>query len=384
MSKKDFIFPVCSIETKKMKEVLNLCSMAVSKSHNDPYILMHIRMSFNFKEKLIHIQSTNIQQGLSTNIPFDFNDDSTEKENFVCCVPHRELSKIVSICYDELFKLIVKEESMLIKYGNSNHSIPIMVKDAKEFPVWKKVLDTAPVILINDKESQFCDFAKKMIAITNNLDLEDATCYIGLECKNNITSLSVTNKFIISVVDFEIKCSEDFDTILITKDGINLIHKLFSNKLVKLFVGNEFIIVKSKEAEVFILLSKIKAFNTTGMYSKLSSEKGDNFYTTKSNLLNSLESVSIVDDICFVEAKKDNIILSTENKELKQKANSKIECDISNFNVSFNFNINYLFKILDIIKGEDIFINLSNNTIKVSDIDNPNIKNLFATINNVQ
>ena len=193
-----------------------------------------------------------------------------------------------------------------------------------------------------------------------------------------MVSLSVTDKFTLSVIDFYFKCSKNFNTILIPKDAVNFIHKIFSGELIKVIIGNEFVIVKSKEIEIFILLSKTKPFDIIGMYEKISSRTGSYFSTTKESLEESLKSVSIVNDICLLENKKESIVLTAENKEFKQKANSKIDCDVSNFNEQFSFSINNFNKILNILKGSTVKITLNNTVVIVDDVENPNIKNLFG------
>ena len=377
MSKKDFILPVCSIETKKMKEVLNLCSMAVSKSHNDPYLLMHIRMSFNFKEKSINIQSTNINQGLFTNIQFDFKEDGIERDNFICCIPYKELAKISSVCYSEIMTFLFDNEILILEYGKSKYTIPIIVKDAKEFPVWKKVDDNAATISINDNKSGFCDYLKKLSHISGG-QIGSASQFIDLSCKNGEVSMIGTDKYVISVIYFDLRCSLDFNSILIPKDSALFLSRLFEGDLIKLLVGNNFITVKSKEVETFVLLGKLNPLNTMSIVNGLINQESIDFITTKTMLTECLKSSSIVDDVCCVKFNESFVSFTSENTTLNQKSVVKIDCECENSDSEHYFLIRYFDSILDVIKGEDVKVSITNSVFNVIDINNDKFVTLFS------
>lgn len=351
--KKIKIFPLISINTSDIKKIIGMYGPVISKAPQIP-ILAYLKFHFNLLNSTITLEGTNLKINIVTSIPFKYKTkEELGYETFEVCIPFVELNKIISICKADEIKMKFDEKIVSINFNSLTYKIPYIL-DTKEFPVTPIIEnENEKIVLIKDEEINFFDNLKNIASLANSENMLD----ISLSCvtisgKDGFVNCSVYISYLMSF--FKIESAVEFDGILIEKECALIIAKAFKGNNVKLSIGENVMVVRSKEVRATIVLAKMKTRDVIGQYYKLKESATSILSFDKSELVDIIKSLSIVEDYSTINGfDNDKIHITSQSSTTGQKADKVIDCN-GTLDKDLIFNNENVLNLISNISGETI------------------------------
>lgn len=361
--KKNKIFPLISINTSDIKKMTAMYSPVISKSPQIP-ILANLKLHFNLLNSLITFEGTNLKINIVTSIPFKYKiKEELGYDSFEVCIPFVELNKIISICKSDEIKIKFDEKIISINFNSLTYKLPYIL-DTKEFPITPIVdNENEKLILVNDEKTNFFENLKNISALAGTENMLDISLSsITISGSDGFVSCSVYIGHLMSF--FKIESNANFDSILIDKESALIVSKIFKGSNVKLSVGENVLLARSKEITATIILSKMKTRDIISQYFKLKEISTSVLSFDKSEFVDIIKSLSIVEYYSMITGfENDKIHIISKSSTTEQKADKLIDCN-GTLDKDLVFNNQNILDLISNISGDTIDLKYSSDPTK--------------------